>query len=359
MKEDGWWFGLGSGTIWQALSCWEIDVLKGAGFPLHSLPKGEEPRFKAGKLKEMWCGCGCGCGVPVGTSVGAAFGDLQCAVQLCIHDKNAVLNISTSAQLGFFMKPDFKPKVEGDGFQPIQYWQYLGKTFLAVAAGLNGGNVLAKWIAMFSEVFKLVGVPAVADDILWQESSDCESSDCVLTRAAAGDDALNTNITASPLLVGERHLPASRGSISNVGPDGFSASGITHALCHGIKILRASGVQGILGTGSALIKSRALRDEVGLHFELPFVLRQSGDVAVMAGHADPGENDMMQTALGQTEEEAGLRAADLEVDSNFRRTLEGEPKSVIYWLAKLRNPTTPVILSEERRAFQWLGLMTA
>ncbi|CAG0914472.1 unnamed protein product [Notodromas monacha] len=80
------------------------------------------------------------------------------------------------------------------------------------------------------------------------------------------------------------------------------------------------------------------------------------------GHVDPGENDM-QTALRETEEEAGLRAADLEVDSNFKRTLEylvkGEPKTVIYWLAKLRNPTTPVILSEEHRAFQWLGLSAA
>ncbi|CAG0914471.1 unnamed protein product [Notodromas monacha] len=267
-----------------ASSCWEVDALKDAGFPLLFLPEVEEPRFKAGRLKETWCG------VPAGTSVGAAFGDMQCAVHSVLsysrdrNEKNAVLNFSTSAQLSFVMKPDFKPIVEGNGSQPIQYWPYFGKTYLAVAASLNGGNVLAKWIAMFSEVFKLVGVP-VADDTLWQ----------VLTRAAAGDDALNTNSTASPLLFGERHLPASRGSISNLGPDGFSASGVTRALCRGlvsnllammpVKFLRASGVQGILGTGSALIKNQALRDEVGLQFELPFVLRQSGDAAVGAAKA--------------------------------------------------------------------------
>ncbi|CAG4947765.1 unnamed protein product [Colias eurytheme] len=80
------------------------------------------------------------------------------------------------------------------------------------------------------------------------------------------------------------------------------------------------------------------------------------------GHVDPGESDW-ETALRETQEEAGLTQNDLEIDKNTKKTLSyevnGKPKEVIYWLAKLINPETPVKLSDEHQDFKWLPLQQA
>ncbi len=81
-----------------------------------------------------------------------------------------------------------------------------------------------------------------------------------------------------------------------------------------------------------------------------------------SGHVDPGESDM-ETALRETEEEAGLTANHLKIITDFRKELHYEvnqkPKTVIYWLAKLSNPITAVRLSEEHRDFRWVKLEEA
>ncbi|KOC68062.1 Bis(5'-nucleosyl)-tetraphosphatase [asymmetrical] [Habropoda laboriosa] len=77
------------------------------------------------------------------------------------------------------------------------------------------------------------------------------------------------------------------------------------------------------------------------------------------GHVDPGESDI-ETALRETEEEAGLFATDLKIIEDAREELNyivnGKPKIVIYWLAELLNSDKPVQLSHEHQAFKWLPL---
>lgn len=81
------------------------------------------------------------------------------------------------------------------------------------------------------------------------------------------------------------------------------------------------------------------------------------------GHVDPGETDEMVTALRETEEEAGLKAADLKIYENSKKvlvyTVKKYPKTVIYWLAELINPHTNVILSDEHQDMKWLQLQEA
>ena len=76
-----------------------------------------------------------------------------------------------------------------------------------------------------------------------------------------------------------------------------------------------------------------------------------------AGHVDSGEDDMT-TAYRETEEEAGLKPSHLTVIEGFKRTLNynvnNKPKRVVYWLARLCNPNTPIILSSEHQDFKWL-----
>ncbi|ENN70778.1 bis(5'-nucleosyl)-tetraphosphatase [asymmetrical] isoform X1 [Dendroctonus ponderosae] len=80
------------------------------------------------------------------------------------------------------------------------------------------------------------------------------------------------------------------------------------------------------------------------------------------GHVDPGETDLM-TAYRETQEESGLKKADIKVFEETKTTLnykvKGKPKVVHYWLAELINPDAKVKLSNEHQDFKWLPLKEA
>ncbi|CAH1965971.1 unnamed protein product [Acanthoscelides obtectus] len=80
------------------------------------------------------------------------------------------------------------------------------------------------------------------------------------------------------------------------------------------------------------------------------------------GHVDPGETEMV-AAIRETKEEAGLDKNDLKIYEDCRKTLHykahGKPKTVIYWLAELKNPNTQVTLSDEHQDYKWLELPEA
>ena len=80
------------------------------------------------------------------------------------------------------------------------------------------------------------------------------------------------------------------------------------------------------------------------------------------GHVDQGESDM-ETALRETEEESGLKQGSLNVMENIRRTLNyevwGKRKTVIYWLAELKDYDAPIRLSKEHQDFKWLSVESA
>ena len=83
---------------------------------------------------------------------------------------------------------------------------------------------------------------------------------------------------------------------------------------------------------------------------------------MFSGHVDPGE-DEITTAYRETLEEAGLAVEHLNVMHDFKKTLQydvqGKPKRVVYWLAELRDPNTPVVLSHEHQDYKWLNLESA
>ncbi|KAG7301641.1 hypothetical protein JYU34_014617 [Plutella xylostella] len=80
------------------------------------------------------------------------------------------------------------------------------------------------------------------------------------------------------------------------------------------------------------------------------------------GHVDPGESDW-ETALRETKEEAGLSEQNLEIYKDISKTLaykvNGKPKTVVYWLAKLKDPDQKVTLSDEHQDLKWLEMKQA
>ncbi len=69
-----------------------------------------------------------------------------------------VLNISTSAQLTFAMPADFKPPDAPEPASSISYFPYFDNSYLAVAASLNGGNVLATFVELLTAWMKELGM---------------------------------------------------------------------------------------------------------------------------------------------------------------------------------------------------------
>lgn len=69
-----------------------------------------------------------------------------------------VLNISTSAQLTYAMPADFQPPDSPQPASAISYFPYFDDSYLAVAASLNGGNVLATFVEMLKLWMKEFGM---------------------------------------------------------------------------------------------------------------------------------------------------------------------------------------------------------
>ncbi|XP_006270015.2 bis(5'-nucleosyl)-tetraphosphatase [asymmetrical] isoform X2 [Alligator mississippiensis] len=80
------------------------------------------------------------------------------------------------------------------------------------------------------------------------------------------------------------------------------------------------------------------------------------------GHVDPGEDDL-ETALRETQEEAGLDSRQITLVEGFKKELQyavrGKPKTVIYWLAEIKDHNTEIKLSDEHQDFRWLNLEEA
>lgn len=60
------------------------------------------------------------------------------------------MNLSTSAQLSYLLPEDFKPP-PSIPTSPVEYFPYFKGRYLAVAASLNGGNVLAAFVKMLQQ----------------------------------------------------------------------------------------------------------------------------------------------------------------------------------------------------------------
>lgn len=252
---------------------WNLETLEAAGFPTRLLPECVQSGELAGLTCMDWHGIG------AGTPVGAALGDLQCSVYSCMStNKDAVFNISTSAQLTHAMPIGFTPPSSPQSTASISYFPYFDSSFLAVAASLNGGNVLATFVDMLR---KWMG--EFSSDI--SESSIYEKLIC----CALNQDS--TDLKMQPTILGERHIPLCLGQVNDISPSNLSLGHVMRALCCGIitnvtsmmpaDYLQNAGVTRIVGSGTALARNQVLRQEVEKAFtQMSVVYGQNADSAV-------------------------------------------------------------------------------
>uniref|UniRef100_A0A673LQZ2 Sedoheptulokinase n=1 Tax=Sinocyclocheilus rhinocerous TaxID=307959 RepID=A0A673LQZ2_9TELE len=188
--------------------------------------------------------------LPVVVESGAVAGHTSSDVYSCMTDKgDAVLNMSTSAQLTFGMPAEFSPPNSPDPLSPVAYFPYFHGSYLAVAASLNGGNVMAIFVRMLDLWMKEFGLEVNESTIYSQ-----------LIQSALAQP--NTDLTVTTVLLGERHDPTSSASVSQISPSNLSLGHVTRAVCRGIienmatmmppQSLQAAGVRCIIGSGSAL-----------------------------------------------------------------------------------------------------------
>ncbi|TKS83599.1 Sedoheptulokinase [Collichthys lucidus] len=188
-----------------------------------------------------------------------------------------VLNISTSAQLTFAMPADFKPSNSPQPASSISYFPYFKDSYLAVAASLNGGNVLGTFVEMLTAWMKELGAE-LSDSCVYEK----------MIRSALNQET--TDLRVSPTILGERHNPLCLGQVNNISPTNLSLGHLTRAMCRGVldnitsmmpaERLQQAGVSRIVGTGSAIARNQVLRQEVEKAFPQPVVYGQNADSAV-------------------------------------------------------------------------------
>ncbi|GBP49524.1 Sedoheptulokinase [Eumeta japonica] len=246
---------------------WNINILKSVDFPINLLPKIVKSGEFAGKLSDCWNG------IPEGTPVGAALGDLQCSFLATLESKqDAVINISTSAQLGLVVD-----KISDVGCVTVEHLPYFSNTYLLVAASLNGGNVLAAFVKMLQQWMLEFG-HSLPQSKLWEK--------LINLGLEVKDEA---TMKINPLLLGERHSPIARASVDNIDLSNIALGHVFKSLCDSIidnvhsmmpkRILQEYSIKRIVGNGSGLSRNPVLQKAVEHYYSLPLEFTSGGDAA--------------------------------------------------------------------------------
>jgi sedoheptulokinase len=246
---------------------WNNDVLESVGFPVELLPRILKSGGTAGTLSNSWNE------IPEGTPVGPALGDLQCSILATLEsEEDAVMNISTSAQIAFIAKD-----ISVLNSNTIQYVPYFDNSHLVVAASLNGGNVLAAFVKMLQQ-WLLEFEISIPQTKIWEKLI-----------ASSSVIQAPTSMKITPLLLGERHSPLARAAAENIDLSNTQLGHVFKSICDGLienlhhmmpkEILRDANIKRIVGNGSCLSRNAVLQKAVVHYYGIPLEFTSEGDAA--------------------------------------------------------------------------------
>lgn len=262
---------------------WNTGLLSGEGFPVSFLPKVVASTESAGTLPRDWFD------IPAGTPVSAAMGDLQCSVKSTLEniDTDAVINVSTSAQIAFVKPEGFQPitcrQGEGEASSPVEFIPYINGRYLAVAASLTGGNALATFVRMVQ---------------MWCVELGCsipQSKIWTVVLEAGTQESVPTSLAILPTIFGERHSPDQRGTVDNIHQGNIGLGSVCRSVCSGIignlasmmtpSMLLEAGVQRIVGSGACLLRNMVLQREIQSQYQMPVTFVEEGNACIGAAAA--------------------------------------------------------------------------
>lgn len=256
---------------------WNKDLLLKHQFPVSLLPTVIDASCDAGCLDESWFD------IPAGTPVGSALGDLQCSVRSTFSNPktDAVLNVSTSAQMAFVKQSGFVPTAETD---TIEYFPYFDGNYVAVAASLNGGNCLAAFVKMLQEWAVDLGL-SIPQSKIWEKT--IKLGENVPEEA----DLMKINAT----MFGERHRPDLKATLENVTPANIGLGHVTKAICRGVaenlasmmppEMLIDAGLTRIMASGACLSRNPVLKLQMQEVYKLPVEFASEGSACTGAALA--------------------------------------------------------------------------
>ncbi|KAL5967268.1 Sedoheptulokinase [Taenia solium] len=252
---------------------WDFHALNASGFTLtHLLPEIVPCGTEVGKLAFEWEG------VPAGARIFVALGDLQCSVYPFIEHQRTLngigaCNISTSAQIAFKLPAGVELNgqtsshssstdtcnTDNEGVferllksKRISVWPFFHPNErIVVAASLNGGNVIERFIKMLRVWCRQLGCPAIETAQIYEKLSHAASNQLEHDDSPIATMMSVSEINVDPRLFGERYCESveakdyegaetteavtTGASVTNIHPDDvFSLPAIYAAVCRGV-----------------------------------------------------------------------------------------------------------------------------
>ena len=242
---------------------WDQEQLRTVGVDLEMLPRVSGPGdLVAGELASEVGG------VKAGTRVSVGLGDLQCSVLSVFPTAtDLVVNIGTSAQAVILSAAGGDAVEEGGALTKVPYFK---NEDLLVAAALTGGNMIAKFVDILQSWCLELGGVEIRREAAYDKLIEL------------GMQCLDTDLSISPLLLGERHAPERRGSVSGVRMENLSLGSVSSAVCRGVvsnlvdmlplSIVRSRGIQRVVGCGSVLELNKLIQEHLKAEYGLPLRL---------------------------------------------------------------------------------------
>ena len=206
-------------------------------------------------------------GIKLGIPISVGFGDLQCSVlSAAPSPADLVVNIGTSAQVVLLRER----RGEETPDRAVTAVPYFGGCDILVAAALNGGNVIAKFVELLDSWSRELG------------GSGFEKESVYERLIYSGMRCLDTDLRISPVLFGERHNPDMKATVCNIGAGNLSLGCVSSALCRGVvenlatmmspDTVRSRGVLRLIGCGSVLERNKLIQEHLSLVYGLPISL---------------------------------------------------------------------------------------